>query len=225
VQRFLRWCDKTDRRLCDLLASDVDAYFIDEVKGAVPRFGASHSRRTEIIPAAVRGSGRMRSPLTRDDPWPADLCAGIAPIRPGWSDVRRILAFVDPSKAREVRDRAIRCSLQSTAYAAVRLPVCGSIRLIGRPDLADISVKAATGANLSVGGVRRGGAGALHRYGQAANASQQVFMTVQARCGPIAPRAIYHVVHRRFALSGSRQPHQGLTRCDTPARRTWSPMA
>jgi len=40
VQRFLQWCDKTDRRLCDLLASDVDAYFIGEGEGRWSRVSA-----------------------------------------------------------------------------------------------------------------------------------------------------------------------------------------
>jgi site-specific recombinase XerD len=190
VQRFLRWCDKTDRRLCDLLASDVDAYFIDEGEGRWSRVS---------VPAIAAA---LRSFLQQ--------CAARGEYGPGWSDVRRILAFVDPSKAREVRDRAI---LMLLAIYGLRRGEVAGLRL----DQIDWG-----GRTLRIFRLKRrqeqiyplvaSVAEALAHYIDTVRpptTSQQVFMTVQAPLRPIAPSAIYHVVHRRFAALGIQTPHQG----------------
>jgi site-specific recombinase XerD len=67
VKRFLRWCDSTDRRLCDLAASDVDAYFIGEGEGrwsrvSVPAIAAA--LRSFLQQCAARGECEPRLPET-----------------------------------------------------------------------------------------------------------------------------------------------------------------
>ena len=108
VTQFLRWCDRTDRHLGDLRASDVDAYFISEGEGRWSRISVpviATALRLFLSQCAARGECEPRLPEAIRDP--RIYTQESLPYGPGWSDVRRILAFVDPSKARAVRDRAI----------------------------------------------------------------------------------------------------------------------
>jgi site-specific recombinase XerD len=211
VQRFLRWCDKTDRRLCDLLASDVDAYFIDEGEGRWSRVSVpaiATALRSFLQQCAARGECDPRLPETIRGP--RIYAQESLPYGPGWSDVRRLLAFVDPSKAREVRDRAI---LMLLAIYGLRRGEVAGLRL----DQIDWG-----GRTLRIFRLKRrqeqiyplvaSVAEALAHYIDTVRpptTSQQIFMTVQAPLRPIASSAIYHVVHRRFAALGIQTPHQG----------------
>jgi site-specific recombinase XerD len=211
VKRFLEWCDKTDRRLCDLLASDVDAYFIGEGEGRWSRISVpaiATALRSFLQQCAARGECDPRLPDTIRGP--RIYAQESLPYGPGWSDVRRILAFVDPSKAREVRDRAI---LMLLAIYGLRRGEVAGLRL----DQIDWS-----GRTLRIFRLKRrqeqlyplvpSVAEALAHYIDTVRpptTSQQVFMRVQAPLRPIAASAIYHVVHRRFAALEIQTPHQG----------------
>jgi integrase/recombinase XerD len=211
VKRFLGWCDKTDRRLCNLLARDIDAYFIGEGEGRWSRVSVpaiATALRSFLQNCAARGECDPRLPETIRAP--RIYAQESLPYGPGWSDVRRILAFVDPSKAREVRDRAI---LMLLAIYGLRRGEVAGLRL----DQIDWS-----GRTLRIFRLKRrqeqlyplvpSVAEALAHYidmVRPPTPSQQVFMTVQAPQRPIAASAIYHVVHRRFVALAIRTPHQG----------------
>jgi integrase/recombinase XerD len=211
VKRFLRWCDSTDRRLCDLAASDVDAYLIGEGEGrwsrvSVPAIAAA--LRSFLQQCAARGECDPRLPETIRGP--RIYAQESLPSGPGWRDVRRILAFADSSKARDVRDRAI---LMLLAIYGLRRGEVADLRL----DQIDWA-----GRTLKIVRLKRrqaqtyplisSVAEALARYIDTVRPpipSQQVFVTVQAPVRPIAASAIYHVVHRRFVALGIQTPHQG----------------
>jgi integrase/recombinase XerD len=211
VKRFLQWCDKTDRRLCDLRASDVDAYFIGEGKGRWSRVSVpavATALRAFLRQCAARGECDPRLPETVRGP--RIYAQESIPYGPAWSDVRRILAFVDPSQAREVRDRAI---LMLLAIYGLRRGEVADLRL----DQIDWSRHALRIFRLKrrqeqIYPLVRSVAEALADYIDTVRpptTSQQVFMTVQAPLRPIAASAIYHVVHRRFVALEIQTPHQG----------------
>ncbi len=211
VRKFLRWCDMTDRRLCDLRASDVDAYFICEGKERWSRVSVpavATALRAFLRQCAARGECDPRLPETIRGP--RIYAHESVPYGPGWNDVRRVLAFVDPSKARQVRDRAI---LMLLAIYGLRRGEVADLRL----DQIDWSGHTLRLFRLKrrqeqVYPLVRSVAEALADYIDTVRpptTSQRVFMTVQAPLRPIAASAIYHVVRRRFVALEIRTPHQG----------------
>src|SRR5215468_5250799 len=219
IDRFLRWCDKTNRQLRDLQPEDVDAYFVAHATGRWSRVAVANTAsalRGFLRYAAKRGmcTDRIAASICR----PRLYRQETLPYAPDWGDVQRMLADAETDKPRDIRDRAILLLLavygmRSGEVVALRLDQIdwagGTLRLFRlkrrQPQIYPLV---------------RSAAEALARYIDTVrppSSCPEVFLCMQAPRRPLKAGSIYDVANRRFVALRIDAAHRGAMRCATPA--------
>jgi len=211
VRDFLIWCNASNRELSQLLPSDVDDYFTDDV--------AHHwSRRTVATMAGVlRIFLRYAASQGWCDPQLASTIRGpriyaqeSLPFAPNWEDVRRILADTLTDVPQDIRDRAI---LMLLSIYGMRATEVATLRL----DQVDwqqrvIRVFRLKRRQPQVYPLLPSVAEALARYIDIVRPSTphpEVFIGLRSPQRPLTRSAIYQVVCPRFHTLGIEVVHRG----------------
>ena len=211
IDRFLRWCDKTNRQLRDLQPGDVDAYFVAQATGRWSRVAVANTAsalRGFLRYAAKRGmcTDRIAASICR----PRLYRQESLPYAPDWFDVQRMLADAETDNPRDIRDRAILLLLavygmRSGEVAALRLDQIdwggGTLRLFRlkrrQPQVYPLLPSTAE---------------ALARYIDTVrppSSCPEVFLRMQAPRRPLKAGSIYDVANRRFVALGIDAAHRG----------------
>lgn len=211
VAMFLRWCGQTHRQLKTLQPSDIDEYFVTVGAKRWSRVSARHmacALRIFLRHAASHNECDARLPETIRGPRVYEQES--LPFAPGWSDVRRILAYGATETTGDVRDRAI---LMLLAIYGLRRGEVASLRL----DQIDWG-----GRQLRVFRLKRrepqiypllpSVAEALACYIDTARPKvthREVFIRLKAPHRGITAGCIYDLVSRRFKALGIEVVHRG----------------
>lgn len=211
IEKFLRWCDQTNRQFGELRAEDLDAYFISQPMGRWSRVSVANvvsALRAFLRYAGERGmcaarlAGAICSPrLYRQES---------LPYAPDWLDVQRMLNSVETDKPQDIRDRAV---LLLLAVYGMRSGEVSNLCL----DQIDWA-----GRNLWLFRLKRrqpqvyplvsSVAEALARYIDTVrrpSACPEVFLCMQAPYRPLKAGSIYDVANRRFVALGIETAHRG----------------
>jgi site-specific recombinase XerD len=211
IDRFLRWCDQTNRRFGDLQAEDIDAYFVTHATGRWSRVSvanAASALRGFLRYAEKRGMCAVN--LAGSICCPRLYRQESLPYAPDWLDVQRMLNDVETDKSQDIRDRAI---LLLLAVYGMRSGEVATLRL----DQIDWA-----GRNLRLFRLKRrqpqvyplipSVAEALARYIDTVRPSSscpEVFLCMQAPRRPLKAGSIYDVANRRFVALGIEAAHRG----------------
>ncbi|KWV49989.1 integrase [Rhizobium altiplani] len=211
IGRFLRWCDETNRHLCNLRAGDIDAYFVTQATGRWSRVSVANT--ASALRGFLRYAGKRGMCV---DGLAGSICRPrlyrqeSLPYAPDWSDVQRMLVDAETDKPRDIRDRAILLLLavygmRSGEVVALRLDqidwsgrTLGLFRLKRRqPQIYPLVSSVAE---------------ALARYIDTVRPSSshpEVFLCMQAPRRPLKAGSIYDVANRRFVALGIAAAHRG----------------
>jgi integrase/recombinase XerD len=211
IDRFLRWCDQTNRQLGDLQAGDIDAYFVTQATGRWSRVSVANTA------SALRGFLRYAG---KRGMCPDSLAGSIChprlyrqeslPYAPDWSDVQRMLADAETDKPQDIRDRAILLLLavygmRSGEVAALPLD---QIDWAGRTLRLFRLKRRQPQAYPLISSV----AEALARYIDTVrppSSCPEVFLCMRAPRRPLKAGSIYDVANRRFVALGIDAAHRG----------------
>ena len=209
--RFLRWCERANRKLADLQARDIDEYLVTQGTGRWSRVSMAN------IASALRGFLRYAA---MQGMCGVGLAASICrprlyqqeslPYAPDWSDVHRMVADADTDKPRDIRDRAILLLLavygmRSGEVAALRLD---QIDWPGRT----IQVFRLKRRQPQIYPLLASVAEALAAYIDTVRPSSyypEVFLCMHAPRRPMKAGSIYDVANRRFVALGIEAVHRG----------------
>jgi site-specific recombinase XerD len=212
VKLFLRWYGTLDRPLSQVRISDIDAYLahgghrgwcritVSNTATALRtffRYGASEKWAPTTLPGAIYG--------------PRIYAMERLPAGPAWGDVRRLLAGLDTSRPKDVRDRAI---LLLFATYGLREKEVGQLRLEHldwEHDLLHVPrLKCReTQTYPLLPSVGNAIIHYLKTVRRRSSPHREIFLTLRAPYGPISPGALYLVASDRLKVLGVRTAHRG----------------
>ena len=211
ADRFLCWCERTNRRLGDLQAGDIDNYFATQGMGRWSRVSIANiasALRAFLGYAAMQGmcAASVAMSICRPRLYQQESL----PYAPDWSDVQRMLAHADTDRPRDIRDRAILLLLavygmRSGEVAALRIDqidwpghTLHLFRLKRRqPQIYPLLPSVAQALSVYIDTVRP------------PSSCPEVFLCMQAPRRPIKAGSIYDVANRRFVALGVEAAHRG----------------
>ena len=211
TSRFLRWCEQMGHQLTDLRSEDIDNYIATQGAGRWARVSIAHfvtALRAFLRYAASQAwcSDRLAESIGRPRLYQQESL----PYAPDWSDVQKLLAYVDTDRPRDIRDRAI---LMLLAVYGLRRGEVAALKL----DHIDW-----TGRTLRIFRLKRrqpqiypltaSTAEALARYVDTIRLPSlhpEVFLCMQAPRRPLKASSIYDLVNRRFVALGIQAAHRG----------------
>src|SRR6185437_241625 len=211
VGHFLRWYSTLERDFAHVQVNDVDTY--------LARGDANGWCRVTVNNVATALRCFFRYCAQRH--WTRSLADGIQgpriyaleglPAGPDWSDVRRLLASLDPKNLTDVRDRPILMlmaiyGLRSGEVAALRLE-----HLDWEHDRLYVprSKQRETQVYPLLPSVRDALIRYLQRVRRRPSVHRQVFLTVVPPFRPISVNGLYHVAAHRLKAFGVHTAHHG----------------
>lgn len=211
VRQFLRWYADKEKSFKSIQLSDIDAFLAEGRNNGWRRVSVKNMAnmlRAFFRYAATRG---WCSPQLADSiRGPRIFALEALPRGPGWSDVQRLLAYMDTDQPRDIRDRAI---LLLLAIYGLRESEVIQLRLDDidwEQDLLRVSrVKrqsAQTYPLLPVLG------NAIIRYLEQirpASAHRQLFLTLLPPFRPLSRGALYNLTQRGFKALAIQSTHSG----------------
>jgi site-specific recombinase XerD len=211
VRQFLRWYTGKDKPFKSIQLSDIDVFLAEGRNNGWRRVSVKNMAnilRAFFRYAAMRG---WCSPQLADSiRGPRIFALEALPRGPDWSDVQRLLAYMDTDQPRDIRDRAI---LLLLAIYGLRASEVTQLRLDDidwEQDLLHVSrVKrqsAQTYPLLPVLG------NAIIRYLEQirpASDHRQLFLTLLPPFRPLSPGAVYGLTQRGFKALSIKATHRG----------------
>jgi site-specific recombinase XerD len=211
IGHFLRWYGTLERDFADVQVNDADTY--------LARGGANGWCRVTVNNVATALRCFFRYCAQRH--WTRSLSDGIQgpriyaleglPAGPDWSDVRRLLASLDPKNPTDVRDRPILMlmaiyGMRSGEVAALRLE-----HLDWEHDRLHVprSKQRETQVYPLLPSVRDALVRYLQRVRRRPSVHRRVFLTVVPPFRPISVNGLYHVAAHRLKALGVRTAHHG----------------
>lgn len=211
TRRFLRWCTKTNRKLGNLTAGDIDHYIATQGKGRWTRVSTANT--VSALRAFLRYAGnegwcssRLAASISRPRLYQRESL----PYAPDWSAVQQMLADVDTDEPRDIRDRAI---LLLLALYGMRSGEVAALQL-GQIDWArrTLSLVRLKRRQPQIYPLLPSVAEALARYIDTVrppSSCQEVFLCMQAPVRSLKAGSIYDVANRRFVALGIEAAHRG----------------